>query len=102
MGPLFRSQASEKGLSMLMTFFERKNERLKTVKFDLVEKSQKFSNLSFGESRFLKPDDVGFRQVNEESALVFSKGHGGVSEFDQFILLGVHGQMMTLKSGFVR
>ena len=60
------------------------------VGFNDINRFELFSELAAGKSLLFEPDDIGFGEVDEQPALVFSKRHTGLGEFKK--KFGVWGQ----------
>ncbi len=54
-----------------------------SVKSDFIERAQPHSELAFGKSFSVKPHQVFFRQITQQSAFVLAIGHGLGDQVDE-------------------
>jgi len=69
-------------LTLDALFSERIEQVFQSVNFDFVHNAQHVTQFSLGETFVGKPDDIGFRQIDQQPVGVFAEWHAVGSQFE--------------------
>lgn len=63
-------------------------EVFESVGLDDIDRLKLLAELAVRETPLLEPDDVGFGQIDEQAALIFSERHACFGQFEQKFWIG--------------